>query len=788
MATVHRLAQEESGHAVTERHGQPRMVTLAEHLAQNGPLSIAESFRIGADLATSLAELHATEGPHLNVSPARVLLIEHGGRVFGAELEAAALERDDIHIIHIAYASPEQLQGRGVDGRSDLFGLGCVLYAMTTGSGPFDGATSEATAFEVCELSPQAVGEVNPRLSAWQAAIIMRLIAKDPDQRFATAREVAELLRMQQSAATLPHRPVPRPRSDPTPRPAETPTALSLDVTAPSPPPPSWSSPLLPQHIAARSIMWHAPAPVSTLPAPRQATPRRIPKIKRRVIAFTVSLLLLVLMGWQMGRELSASLGRLGISNGNKHAYAGSGGENVEYAGIEEVADPWGAAPFPPTVKYPVVSQRFLEDTQCLGVPPRKFTIAPTTKVPRSYVNYGAYLMDKRDGKAKGGSRSMGNPPAGLPLHVLTDPNHVQVSLGGGKPISVNDAIERQWIALEASGGGWVGDTSIVGDFVWGLGADIAFVNLTDKCLDVSIDGPLVVSAERGRTVRNVPLSTLASFVSPVRNEKGHRTNQERIYRDASALLVAADDIVKTPADLGTLAEVIDDFRKRDRTTFVLTKGMEPHELLVIEAGRIKGRLVGEEAKQEFAALEEREPERMAVKEQEPLAMAEGVKPAAPVEQPRTRPNEAMADVPNWEEIMRRPNRPEDANRAEKEAGGKKADKHPPADEQLNKLVTFSYPRITLERAMQRVSAEIGIPITFVTRDLAQAGISKNHSLQLEVFNLTAGECLHHIMALVDRSGRLTFVVRRRADGREEIAVTTHAGVAERNEPRQGEF
>ena len=53
---------------------------------------------------------------------------------------------------------------------------------MTTAAGQTDAATLEATAFEVCELAPQAVGVANPRLSAWQAALIMRLIAKDPDE------------------------------------------------------------------------------------------------------------------------------------------------------------------------------------------------------------------------------------------------------------------------------------------------------------------------------------------------------------------------------------------------------------------------------------------------------------------------------------------------------------------------------------------------------------------------------------------------------------------------------
>ena len=182
-----------------------------------------------------------------------------------------------------------------------------------------------------------------------------------------------------------------------------------------------------------------------------------------------------------------------------------------------------------------------------------------------------------------------------------------------------------------------------------------------------------------------------------------------------------------------------------------------------------------EEARQEFAFIK-----------------GEKVPEALAVEQPQAPGKAPFVDLPRWDETIQRDvpkDQPVgDKRMAENEPGAKKADKNPSVDEQLDKLVAFSYPRITLERAVQRVSAEIHVPVTIISRDLTQAGISRHHAIQLEVYLLSASECLQHILSLVDRSGRLTFVLRTRPDGREEIAITTHAGIAERIEGRPGEF
>ena len=93
-----------------------------------------------------------------------------------------------------AYMSPEQAGGEKVDSRSDLFSLGSVLYTLCTGRPPFRASTTMAVLKRVCEETPRPLRESNPEIPDWLEALIARLHAKAPADRFQTAAEVAELL------------------------------------------------------------------------------------------------------------------------------------------------------------------------------------------------------------------------------------------------------------------------------------------------------------------------------------------------------------------------------------------------------------------------------------------------------------------------------------------------------------------------------------------------------------------------------------------------------------------
>ncbi len=92
------------------------------------------------------------------------------------------------------YMSPEQARGEPLDGRSDLFSLGCVLYEMATGVSPFRADSVMATMRRLVDDRPQAMASLNPELPPWIIAIVDRLLDKDPSRRFNSAKEVSELL------------------------------------------------------------------------------------------------------------------------------------------------------------------------------------------------------------------------------------------------------------------------------------------------------------------------------------------------------------------------------------------------------------------------------------------------------------------------------------------------------------------------------------------------------------------------------------------------------------------
>jgi formylglycine-generating enzyme required for sulfatase activity len=127
------------------------------------------------------------------------------------------------------YMSPEQADGLAVDFRSDLFSLGSVLYAMCTGRPPFRAPSPVAVLKRVCTEMPRPIREINPELPPWLEELVARLHAKAPADRFASAREVADLLARR--LAELQHGGTPS-------APGHAPSAkLPQEKTAPTPPP-----------------------------------------------------------------------------------------------------------------------------------------------------------------------------------------------------------------------------------------------------------------------------------------------------------------------------------------------------------------------------------------------------------------------------------------------------------------------------------------------------------------------------------------------------------------------
>jgi len=174
--------------------------SLAQRLTARGTLELKEILRIGMQAAAGLAAAHEQGLVHRDVKPSNILLERGIERAvltdFGLARAAddVALTRWGIIAGTPQYMSPEQARGEPLDGRSDLFSLGCVLYETATGVSPFRADSMIATLRRLVEDSPQAMASLNPELPPWFIAIVVRLLEKEPSRRFGSAKEVSELL------------------------------------------------------------------------------------------------------------------------------------------------------------------------------------------------------------------------------------------------------------------------------------------------------------------------------------------------------------------------------------------------------------------------------------------------------------------------------------------------------------------------------------------------------------------------------------------------------------------
>ncbi|MFO0802890.1 MAG: SUMF1/EgtB/PvdO family nonheme iron enzyme [Gemmataceae bacterium] len=174
--------------------------TLQQRLDLIGPVESAEVVRIGRQIADGLAAAHAQDLIHRDIKPGNVLLEGGAGRVkitdFGLARAAddASISQSGVIAGTPMYMAPEQALGHKLDQRADLFSLGSVLYQMASGRPPFRANGTVAVLKRVAEDTPRDIREIVPEVPQWLCNIIAKLHEKKPDERFQTAREVADVL------------------------------------------------------------------------------------------------------------------------------------------------------------------------------------------------------------------------------------------------------------------------------------------------------------------------------------------------------------------------------------------------------------------------------------------------------------------------------------------------------------------------------------------------------------------------------------------------------------------
>ena len=175
--------------------------TLQQRLDRTGPLETAEVLQIGRQIAEGLAAAHGTGLIHRDIKPGNIL-IEAGPdphvKITDFGLARAADDASMTQSGTIAgtpmFMAPEQARGDKLDHRADLFSLGSVLYTMCSGRPPFRANTTLAVLKRVAEDTPRPIPEIIPEVPQWLCDLITRLHAKNPDDRFSRAQEVADLL------------------------------------------------------------------------------------------------------------------------------------------------------------------------------------------------------------------------------------------------------------------------------------------------------------------------------------------------------------------------------------------------------------------------------------------------------------------------------------------------------------------------------------------------------------------------------------------------------------------
>ena len=196
--------------------------TLAERLSK-GPVPLNEILKIGIAIADALAVAHRQGIVHRDLKPGNIMLTKSGAKLMdfglakasaagiagtasGAPLLSAArtmsgasplspLTTAGAIIGTIQYMSPEQIEGKEADARSDIFALGAVLYEMVTGVRPFEGKSQISVASAILEKDPESISTVQPLTPPALEYIIASCLAKNPDDRFQTAHDVALQLR-----------------------------------------------------------------------------------------------------------------------------------------------------------------------------------------------------------------------------------------------------------------------------------------------------------------------------------------------------------------------------------------------------------------------------------------------------------------------------------------------------------------------------------------------------------------------------------------------------------------
>jgi serine/threonine protein kinase len=178
--------------------------TLKERIVREGPLPVETAARVALEIAEALEHAHQNNIIHCDIKPHNILMTRTG-RVkvtdFGIAraVTSATMTQTGTIIGSVHYFSPEQAKGSAVSAKSDIYSLGVVLYEMLTGVVPFTGETPISIALKHLQDEPPPLRELNPSLPPLLEALVLKAMAKNPEQRYTDIGAMIADLRMAQN-------------------------------------------------------------------------------------------------------------------------------------------------------------------------------------------------------------------------------------------------------------------------------------------------------------------------------------------------------------------------------------------------------------------------------------------------------------------------------------------------------------------------------------------------------------------------------------------------------------